>query len=851
MCGIVPRIIPKFFGGSNDHITCVNKGSQYSPEKLSSTVPLRPLVFLHIHRYADVAQMESDGRDKNLPLAELGQEHSESIAPLNTATSLDTRVDPSQFEISARARDLTSQVLEFLSTASNETLGACVVGLGATTYFILGRVGLILIGIVGGVVLHATWEDSGSNEQSEGNKAREARKRREKGLDIVQRVLDMKNVNDGGRSAKDKEICETPLPKTFDFSGFPKDTKSALDGFTNAIVRDYVYWWYKPILPDDASFPSACRQTLNRFLLSVSSHLSRKRPADAFLDFLTNSSSIVIVFLSELSGALAASRGEEPQDAISNYLEDNPGGSLANVLDAQQQKRKLAAVAQDILQTFLDAKAFGCDPVRTFLQQIFANLVLDLTVTSCSRAYFINEWIIFALEEGDTTQLVQAIDAGVSNATSNGAVKGAAASASKITTGDVSGSEERRADNPQFQAEHKRTVSRAEEAMEAAMQEAQKMNEMIAAEEARRSGTTEPPPTKLLPNDEAATSPTNGLTDHIVSSPTSTTPNGDIARSATPPTAASGGSTFKSFDQILATQQPTALRSDSSPLQTSPSPQLTLHNATISIFDDSVPGEKGNIRSKPTVEYLLQIEPPTSQFPGWMIARKYPDFETLHEVLKRIAVISGVAAFAEKHPTLPGWKSKTKASLRLELEKYLQDALSYQRLAECEGMKRFLDKDQHLGKSSPGPKQGGFGFPTPAAFETMGKGMLDALSSAPKGAATGGKAIVGGVTGVFGGVGALGQKKQSFKPTNERSEVSPSTTTTDLPRASLSQACQEPRASMDVNEYAPDTPRESLQLTDQALDNGFDAHPSVPREDFDLEPQRGCPCHERSLSVIQ
>src|SRR6266480_6019842 len=45
------------------------------------------------------------------------------------------------------------RAIDFLSSASNETLGACLVGLGATTYFILGRVGLVVIGVAGGIVL--------------------------------------------------------------------------------------------------------------------------------------------------------------------------------------------------------------------------------------------------------------------------------------------------------------------------------------------------------------------------------------------------------------------------------------------------------------------------------------------------------------------------------------------------------------------------------------------------------------------------------------------------------------------------------------------------------------------------
>ena len=93
-------------------------------------------------------------------------------------------------------------------------------------------------------------------------------------------------------------------------------------------------------------------------------------------------------------------------------------------------------------------------------------------------------------------------------------------------------------------------------------------------------------------------------------------------------------------------------------------------------------------------------------------------------------------------------------------------------------MKRFLEKDQGLGRSSPNTGKSGFNFPSPAAFESMGKGMLDVLSSAPKGAASGGKAVVGGFTGVLG----IGQKKSANGNFPSRSSRSVS-----RPRPSFSQ----------------------------------------------------------------
>ena len=665
--------------------------------------------------------------------------------------------------IAIQARDLTTRALDFLSNASNETLGACIVGLVAITWLLLGRVGLVLIGIVGGVILHATWEGDTQNNANDEARALEARKRREKGLDIALRLLDWRDRREDNRELDG--VRERPIvapQKELDFAGFPPETKDALSNLVDTIVRDYVKWWYTPVLPLENGFPLACRQTLTGFLLAVSNHLSRKRPADTFLEFLTNSSSIIIVFLNELASALKSSApSSSASESVRRYLETNPSSSLANVLDVEQQNKKLRAVAQDILYTFLDRKAYDCEPVSVFLREILGSVILDMTVTSCSRPNFINEWIIYGLEGGDT-EILQAIDADVGGATVNGEVKSSvqaakeAVSTSQVNTADSSDAQ------TQAKTEHKRTVSRAEEAMDEALREAQRLSELIAAEDVKNHQASEES-SSSEETTEAVATPTSSRDDlSVIANRSFSALPVDDERATDFESKISGSApSFTTFDQIISSQQPTALKGSST--QSYEVPLLTLHNASVSIFDDSAPGEKGNLRSKPTAEYLLQIEPATSQHPGWMIARIYSDFETLHEVLRRISVISGVAAFAERHPTVPAWKNKTKASLRSELELYLRSALSFQRLAESEGMKRFLEKDQGLGRSSPTAKQGGFGFPSPAAFETMGKGMLDVLASAPKGAAGGGKALLGGVSGVLGGVGSLGQRKQTSK----------------------------------------------------------------------------------------
>ena len=443
----------------------------------------------------------------------------------------------------------------------------------------------------------------------------------------------------------------------------------------------------------------------------------------------------------------------KPSEAIYQYLEDYPNSNLASVLDKDQQEKKLKAVAEDILQTFLDSKAYKCEPIKVFLREILAGVVLETTVKSCSKAEWINGWIVYLLEEGEP-ELMNVIDAGVGGAAAS-EVKNASAqhnlnagSAQRLNT-EVS-----LLDTSDSASEHQTRVCKAEDAMDEAMLEAKRLSELIAAEDEKKSPVFDDAGYSSNTT-EANVTPTSSQSDLVVVRNGFQAVNEEIETSGISHTTEAVPS-FTSFDQILPSQQPVALQLPEILSRSNVQPSLTLYNASVSIFDDSEPGEKANIRSKPTAEYLLQIEPALSQQPGWMMGRKYADFETLHEVLRRISVVSGVSAFTEKYNTVPSWRNTTKNALRINLERYLRDALSYTQLAESEGMKRFLEKDQGLGQQALNTNKNTFGFPSPAAFESMGKGMLDVLASAPKGAAGGGKALLGGVTGVFGG-----QKKQT------------------------------------------------------------------------------------------
>ncbi|CAK4033181.1 px domain-containing [Lecanosticta acicola] len=679
----------------------------------------------------------------------------------------------------------TDRALHFLSHASNETLGACLAGLGATTYLVLGRVGLVIIGAAGGVVLHATWEGIRGDTRDDATKQAEQERRRETGVEVAKRVLDWRK---SAKANEQQEDIRVHASQALDYSSFGPETAAALNTFTDAVIKDYVHYWYDPAIPNEPSFPTSCRRTFTAFVLSLSNHLGHKRPADTFMDFLTNASSILIVFLQDLAKALNASPNRSAEEAVSAYLKMKPDSSLSYMLDQDGQKLKLSDIAEDMLQSYLDPKSYNCPPVHIFLKEVLAQLVLGYTVTMCSDPTWINEWIVYGLEESETTkEVMDIVDAGVEGRSAADLQK----PADQIIQGQspVKSKKEGAVNGTSSTAAHRRKMSKAEEAMDEAMREARRLTEMMMEDDRRRTQDDDKRQSTSINGAEdssdgatqGAPTPSSSQSGRERQEEESTT-----STESSKPTDERRSSQFTSFAQLVPNAAPTALAAEN---KTPPRPILTLHNANISIFDDSGPGEKVSIKAKPTTDYLVQIEPASQAFPGWMISRKYADFENLHEVLKRLSAITGVS-FNDAHAELPKWRVHTKASLRTELERYLTNAVRYQPLAESEGMKRFLEKDQGLQKSPSGAVKG-FGWPTPDAFGKFGGDMMNVLTKAPKqvagGVAGGGKAVFGGVAGLVGGGKKPNTSQTNLSRSTTNGSLAAGTTTPSFdPRPSLS-----------------------------------------------------------------
>lgn len=450
------------------------------------------------------------------------------------------------------------------------------------------------------------------------------------------------------------------------------------------------------------------------------------------------------MFLNELAAAFTTP-GPSPTEAdkiVKQYLENAPDSSLANVLSEEQQQKKLNMIADDILSNFLDPKAYSCSPVRDFLREVFAGIVLEPTIISLSRPEFINDWIIYLLQDGES-EIMHAIDAGVEGARNQGV------SASKV-------SDDAKSVLPQSIKEETSSQSTGhqpshpDKATKEAVLEAKRLSALIASQDVQY--TSEP---AIAQSGEA-----RPLTDHTVASMAHLANGSRDSEIAAPISPVQGRLSFTSTEKqpslpVSPSAQPTPAPL---PREDAPAPPLSLHGAQVMVDDDGAGSEKGLIKSRPTWDYLLQIEPASTRSTGWMVFRKYSDFQSLHEMLETVSRLNRIHTFSEQFPTLPPWQGKTRHVLARDLEQYLQQAMRHESLAETDRMRRFLEKEGSSNEASSAKV--GFTFPSQTAFENMGKGVLGALTNAPKGMAGGGRAVLDGVTGVFGGTG------HSRKPTN-------------------------------------------------------------------------------------
>ncbi|CAI4212975.1 unnamed protein product [Parascedosporium putredinis] len=140
--------------------------------------------------------------------------------------------------------------------------------------------------------------------------------------------------------------------------------------------------------------------------------------------------------------------------------------------------------AEDLLG-FLEKPAYDCEVVRMFLKEILAGVILESTLSTCSKPEWINSWIVYLLEDGEP-DFNQAIDVGMQTGRdANAAVFADVDSTSgAVTVVRAAAPDIAQIGKKENLCNHKKQLSKADEDMEEALEEMKRMNALLVAEEA-------------------------------------------------------------------------------------------------------------------------------------------------------------------------------------------------------------------------------------------------------------------------------------------------------------------------------------------------------------------------------
>lgn len=128
------------------------------------------------------------------------------------------------------AQSLLDLILNFLSTSSNEVLFLTLLFSTAATFIIFGRVGLLLIGLTLGVILHASWQEAQNTTERKRNMA----------LLRPRRFIDWPERNHTENGSFPIRKTTGILKIDLDYSTFQPATAAALKSLTDAIIDNYV-----------------------------------------------------------------------------------------------------------------------------------------------------------------------------------------------------------------------------------------------------------------------------------------------------------------------------------------------------------------------------------------------------------------------------------------------------------------------------------------------------------------------------------------------------------------------------------------------------------------------------------
>jgi hypothetical protein len=130
-----------------------------------------------------------DGSKDAATSSQPGGPQSTDASALSGSVKQDDGHVPNHTRGLVQSKEIVAFILHFLSTSSNEALLGVFACLMVFTYIILGRVGLLLIGIVLGIILHASWDGTINGSTTDESGARKSGTRRELALEVSKRLL--------------------------------------------------------------------------------------------------------------------------------------------------------------------------------------------------------------------------------------------------------------------------------------------------------------------------------------------------------------------------------------------------------------------------------------------------------------------------------------------------------------------------------------------------------------------------------------------------------------------------------------------------------------------------------------
>lgn len=150
----------------------------------------------------------------------------------------------SPVKVSDFSQTIANYFLDFVSTASNQQIIVILGGLSVAAVIIFGSLGFLLVGLVAGFLLRASWDNIDEATQDGTSSVGLHRKGHETGIEIANRLLDfpLRSTSNGHLVEDlmvDDQIKATGDGK-LDFAHFPPATAGALQILTDAIIDNYV-----------------------------------------------------------------------------------------------------------------------------------------------------------------------------------------------------------------------------------------------------------------------------------------------------------------------------------------------------------------------------------------------------------------------------------------------------------------------------------------------------------------------------------------------------------------------------------------------------------------------------------